>query len=73
MTIAKLRADLHDLSLKCDAAHAQAEVSQPYAQRYRDVQVNVRAWHDSIHVHQTRALDLKSKLQLYTLPEHANY
>ena len=38
-TIAKLQADLHNLSLKCEAAHAQAEVSQPYEQRYRDIQV----------------------------------
>ena len=57
MTIGKLRADLHDLSQKCDAAHAQAEVSQPYEQRYRDVQVDVHAWHSSLHEHQARAVD----------------
>lgn len=37
--IVKLQASLQDLSLKCEAASAHAEASQPYEQRYRDAQV----------------------------------
>ena len=37
VSIAKLHADIHELELKCEAASTQAEASQPYEQRYREV------------------------------------
>ena len=44
-SIAKLQADIHELGLKCEAASAQAEVSQPYEQRYREAQVCFQVCH----------------------------
>lgn len=44
-SIAKMHADIHELGLKCEAASAQAEVSQPYEQRYREAQVCCEVYH----------------------------
>lgn len=36
--IDKLRSSMQELSLKCEAATAQAQAAQPYERRYRDLQ-----------------------------------
>ena len=36
--IEKLRSSMQELSLKCEAATAQAQAAQPYERRYRDLQ-----------------------------------
>lgn len=64
--IDKLRSSMQELSLKCEAATAQAQAAQPYERRYRDLQGELRQEHAQrvsaqavIEQHKQQLADLK--------------